>query len=142
MAPRRSTDPKRRLAPANSLDQAGRDELADRLIYTGSALHKRKPGDYGFHPAVNPRPSKSLCDGKRVVLKAQAQHLLRSGVRYGLFSLPGGDGRPKYVWAVDDDGEVYEAKIDSFGYHGYRLEEEDDFRHLVLKEWARRCSLN
>jgi hypothetical protein len=29
-------------------------------------------------------------------------------------------------------------KIDTQGYHGYRLEEDDDFRDRVLKEWNRR----
>ena len=34
-----------------------------RLSYIGSALHKTKPGDYGFQPPVNPRATKSTCDG-------------------------------------------------------------------------------
>jgi hypothetical protein len=88
----------------------------------------------------NPRPWKSLCDGKRAVLKAEAEALLRQGVRNGLFSDFVDHQMPKYVWSVDGDGEVYEAKIDRDGYHGYRLEGEDDFRALVLKEWTRRCS--
>ena len=140
MNPRQSRDPKRRLAPPDRLDQIGREVLAARLTYSGSALHKRHPGDYGFHPSVNPRTWKSLCDGKRVVLKDEAASLLRQGVLDGLFSDFPDDAAPKYVWSVAADSEVYEAKIDSFGYHGYRLEEEDDFRLLVLKEWARRCS--
>jgi len=46
---------------------------------------------------------------------------------------------PKYVWSVDDEGEAYEAKIGSnSGYHGYRLEEEDELRKWVLKEWKER----
>jgi hypothetical protein len=118
----------------------GRQALAAEVTYTGSALHKRHPGDYGFHPPVNPRSWKSLCDGQRVVLKAEEADLLRHGVISGMFSDFPDDGMPKYVWSVDSDGEVYEAKIDSQGYHGYRLEEEDDFRPLLLKEWARRCS--
>jgi len=138
--PRQSRDPKRRLAPADRLDQSGREALAARLAYCGSALHKRHPGDYGFHPPVNPRTWKSLCDGNRVILKAEAAELLRQGVLAGLFSDFPDNGTPKYVWSVDSDREVYEAKIDSNGYHGYRLEEEDDLRSLVLKEWARRCS--
>ncbi len=140
MNPRQSRDPKRRLAPSDRLDQAGREALAARLAYTGSALHKRQPGDYRFHPPVNPRTWKSLCDGKRAILRAEAAELLRQGVLDGLFSDFPDNGAPKYVWSVDADREVYEAKIDSSGYHGYRLEEEDDFRPLLLKEWARRCS--
>jgi len=52
------------------------------------------------------------------------------------------DGVPKYVWAVDAEGEAYEAKIGSNGYHGYRLEEADAMRKFVLKEWAKRCPTN
>ena len=66
--------------------------------------------------------------------------MLRQGVLGGLFSDFPDQGVPKYVWGVDSDGDVYEAKIDSNGYHGYRLEEQDNFRLLVLKEWRRRCS--
>jgi hypothetical protein len=110
------------------------------VTYVGSALHKRHPADYGFQPPVNPRPWKSLCDAKRVILKAEAEALLRQGVVLGLFSDFPDDGAPKYIWSVDAEGEVYEAKIDSNGYHGYRLEKDDDFRPLVLKEWTRRCS--
>jgi hypothetical protein len=140
VTPRKSQNPKRRLVHSERLGLIDRAALADRLVYTGSALHKRHPGDYGFQPPVNPRSWKSLCDGKRVILKGEAAELLRQGVLDGLFSDALDGGMPKYVWSVDADGEVYEAKIDSYGYHGYRLEEEDDFRSLLLKERARRCS--
>jgi hypothetical protein len=49
---------------------------------------------------------------------------------------------PKYVWCVDEDGEVYEGKTDSATpgtYHGYRLEEDDDFRFYVRQVWKQRC---
>jgi hypothetical protein len=32
----------------------------------------------------------------------------------------------------------YESKIGNDGYHGYVLEEDDDFRWQVLKEWGKR----
>jgi len=52
-------------------------------------------------------------------------------------------GVPKYVWAVDAEGEVYEAKTapnSETAYHGYRLGDDDaDMRQLVRKEWRRRC---
>ncbi len=140
MTVRQSSNPKRHLAPPDRLDQPGRQALAARLVYTGSAHHKRQPSDYGFHPPVNPRPWKSLCDTKRVISSAEAAELLRRGVLDGLFSDFPDDGVPKYVWSVDAERDVYEAKIDSGGYHGYRLGEDDDFRNIVLKEWARRCS--
>jgi hypothetical protein len=48
------------------------------------------------------------------------------------------DGVPKYVWTVDGEGEAYEAKIGNGGYHGYRLEDEDSMRRLVVREWGNR----
>ena len=56
----------------------------------------------------------------------------------GMFSDFPDYNQPKFVWSVDAMGEAYEAKIDRTGYHGYRLEEEDNMRYVVLKEWERR----
>ncbi|MBV9219811.1 MAG: hypothetical protein JO366_02050, partial [Methylobacteriaceae bacterium] len=113
--------------------------LAARLVYVGSALHKTKAGDYGFQPPVNPRPWKSICDGLRTIPLAEARKLLRDGILKGMFSDFADGEMPKFVWSVDSQGEAYEAKIDRLGYHGYRLEDEDDMRDLILKEWTRRC---
>ncbi|MBV8055694.1 MAG: hypothetical protein JOZ29_00500 [Deltaproteobacteria bacterium] len=140
MKARQGSDPKRRIAPSGRLDPAGRERLAAKLTYVGSALHKTKPGDYGFLPPVNPRPWKSICDGVRVVLLPEARDLFRRGILSGMFSNFPEDGAPKYVWAVDGEGEAYEAKISpgTYDYKGYRLEEDDEMRELVLKEWAKR----
>ena len=141
MTPRQGSDPKRRIAPPDRLEPAARELLATSLTYVGSALHKTKPGNYGFQPPVNPRPWKSVCDGLRVVLLAEAQGLFRHGILCGMFTEFPNGGVPKYVWSVDPDGEAYEAKISSgtHSYKGYRLEEEDAMRNAVLKEWAKRC---
>lgn len=136
---RQGNRPDRRVAKADLLDDDGRRRLADCLVYVGSAHHKRSPGDYGFNPPASPRPMKSLCDGHRVILRDEARQLFRTGVLMGMFSGFQGDARPKYVWCVDRDGEIYEAKIGLGGYHGYRLEDEDDMRAVVLKEWKTRC---
>jgi ABC-type amino acid transport substrate-binding protein len=65
------------------------------------------------------------------------------GVELGMVSLFANDGVPKYVWSVDEDGEVYEAKIkpaQKTEYHGYRLGDDDAaMRAYVLKEWKVRC---
>ena len=138
MKTRVSNDPKRRIAAADRLDDLSREAMASRLKYVGSALHKIKPGDYGFQPPVNPRPWKSICDGSRVVLQTEAKELFRQGIMKGMFSEFPENGEPKFVWSVDFNGEVYEAKVDRTGYHGYRLEEEDTMRNVVLSEWSRR----
>ena len=56
---------------------------------------------------------------------------------------------PKYVWAVDEHGEVYEAKTKperaerGADYHGYRVgDDERDMRRYILDEWGRRCPKN
>ena len=136
--PRQGNNPKRRIADANLLGPDDRQELAKNLRYVGSAHHKRSPGDYGFHPPVNPRPHKSLCDLLRQINIEEAQALICQGVLKGMFSEYRINGQPKYIWAVDENGEAYEAKVGTGGYHGYRLEKDDDMRRLVLAEWAKR----
>lgn len=70
--------------------------------------------------------------------------MFRRGILMGMFSSFPRDGIPKYVWSVDDTGEVYEAKLSpgTSDYKGYRLEEEDAMRSMVLKEWKTRSSEN
>ena len=140
MPKRQSNNPKRRIADAGSFTTEQQNRLLDVAKYVGSAVHKRYPGDYGFHPPINPRPAKSLCDDLRPVLANEAQRLFVAGIRKGVVSTFLIDELPKYVWSVDDQGEVYEAKWDRDGYHGYRLDKgnEKDLRELVLKEWNKR----
>lgn len=142
MKHRQGNDPTRRIAPQSSLQTGDLARLAHQLVYVGSAPHKTRPGDYGFQPPVNPRPWKSTCDSSRIILKDEARSLFRAGIELGILSLPQVDGKPKYVWAVDAAGEVYEAKIGQAGYHGYRLEDADSMKRLVLTEWNARCQAN
>ena len=51
-------------------------------------------------------------------------------------------GFPKYVWAVDQDNEVYEAVVGRDGsYHGYALNagRERDLCRWVITEWNARA---
>ena len=53
-----------------------------------------------------------------------------------------GGGVPKYVWAVDENDEVYEAKTKppDVVYHGYRINgDEPEMRRYILDEWKKRC---
>jgi hypothetical protein len=140
MKPRQSANPKRRIAPPQSLDASQQASLLAAARYVGSALHKRTPSDYGFHPPSNPRPHKSLCDDLRPILRAEAEALFAAGIRKDMISTHREGDLPKYVWSVDNQGEVYEAKIGNDGYHGYRLqrESEDAMRSLLLREWSLR----
>jgi len=140
---REGNRPDRRIAEEAFLTVEQREELCKRLTYVGSANHKLRPGDYGFRPSHNPRPSKSPCDAKRAVLLKEATALMQRGIMLGMVSRFDADGVPKYVWAVDEASDVYEAKTRperETDYHGYRLgDDEREMRSYILKEWKRRC---
>jgi hypothetical protein len=143
MPKREGNRPDRRIAPYDFVSVEMRQLLVGRLTYVGSAHHKLRPGDYGFVPPQNPRASKSPCDELRPVLLAEASALFQRAIELGMFSRFTDGGSPKYVWAVDDFEEVYEAKTRpelSTEYHGYRLGEDDRvMRRYVLIEWRQRC---
>jgi hypothetical protein len=84
-----------------------------------------------------------VCDDLRTVLLGEAEDLFREGIRRGMVSGFLAGGVPKYVWAVDETGEVYEAKTKperETDYHGYRLGGDDrHMRNYILKEWRQRC---
>ena len=136
---RQGNNPKRRIAPADHFGPEDRAALARKVKYVGSGHHKRSPADYGFD-RTSPRPTKSLCDVQRVITLAEARLLIERGIAHGMVS-PVNEGEfPKFIWCVDDLGEVYEANIGRPGeYHGYRLEEEDDMRGHVKWVWRERC---
>lgn len=138
MNQRQSNNPKRRIAPPDLLSIEEKELLLRVSRYVGSALHKSKPANYGFHPPINPRPHKSLCDDKRSIPLQEAQRLFESGIRKGMVSTHREGNLPKYVWSVDEQGEAYEAKLGNEGFHGYRLNEENEsaMRNLVLHEWT------
>ena len=97
---------------------------------------KRRPGN---NPKRRVAPADLLSEANRVRLAQSVKyqgsgHHKRNPADYGL--------DPKFIWCVDDDGEVYEAKTDAVTpgtYHGYRLEEDDDMRRHVESVWNQRC---
>ena len=142
MKRREGNRPDRRIAPAGTYSEFELAVLSALATYVGSALHKLHPGNYGFIPSVNPRPSKSVCDDLRPVALKEASRLLAEGIRAGMVSRFDPSGPPKYVWAVDGDGEVYEAKTKppDTAYHGYRLgDDEEAMRRYIRAEWEKRC---
>jgi hypothetical protein len=143
MGIRPGNNPKRRVAPPDCLSATQKDALARAVRYVGSGHHKRNPADYGLE-RTNPRPTKSLCDLNRPVLLTEALALLNGGIALGMFSAPGGDGFPKFIWGVSANGEVFEAKTDAGDgsggtYHGYPLEDEDAMRDYITAIWRQRC---
>ncbi len=142
MRKREGNRPDRRYARAGTFSPEDLDNLSERVRYGGTGHHKLHPGDYGFVPSINPRPSKDVCDDLRPVLIDEATALFRQGILLGMVSLFDPEGVPKYVWAVDGGDEVYEAKTGprEAVYHGYRIgDDEPNMRRYILDEWRRRC---
>lgn len=114
-------------------------QFAKAVRYGGKPMHKRNPGDFGLSPPSLPRDDKSLCDNVSVFKRAEARNLLREGILRGLISEWNGiDGYPKHIWSMTADGVPLEAIIENPGngtYHGYPLEENDDFRDAVIAQW-------
>ena len=136
----KGNNPKRRIAKHGHYNARQLASFA-AARYNGMGHHKTKPADYGFDPPAAPRPSKSVCDDKRIVMRAEAVQLFQAGVRRGLVSTHMVGKLPKYAWALDGHGEVYEAKLggDMRSYHGYRLrEDERAMREWVAEEWKKR----
>lgn len=131
-------NPKRRLHAR--LPAERRRELAQRVKYVGSPLHKRNPGDFGLTPPAAPRPGKSLCDDVSIFQRDNAQALLQEGLQAGLVSPDAEDGFPRHIWMVHD-ARVIEARCDNTQagtYHGYPLEADDPMADAVRREWSRR----
>jgi hypothetical protein len=138
---RLGNNPKRRIAPPDLLTVAQRAELAQAVKYVASGHHKRNPADYGLE-RTNPRPTKSLCDLVKIVPLDEAKAMLGKGILQGMFSDFFFEEYPKFIWCVDADGEVYEAKTNPVTrgvYHGYRLEEDDNMRANIERVWNQRC---
>jgi len=140
MPKRQGNNPKRRIAPKDGTDPQVLDRLAAEAVHTGCAHHKSRPADYGFHPPTNPRPNKPPCDGSRVVRRAEATARFQAGIRRGMISTCCQGGLPKYVWAVDENDRVYEAKQGSNpNDHGYEPgDDESAMKKLVAREWGSR----
>ena len=66
---------------------------------------------------------------------------MNQGFAKGMISVQIRNGWPQNVWAVSDQGEVFEAVLenqDTGVYHGYPLAGNDPFGKTVLKEWKLR----
>lgn len=134
---REGSNPNRRLRAPHIDDGDRLERLAKAISYVGRGHHKRNPADYGFE-RTSPRPTKSLCDKNGVIKLEQATSMLHQGAVQGLVSILCYGEYPKFVWFVDHNYCVYEAKIDENSpgkYHGDPLEQNDTFRDIVLKAW-------
>lgn len=114
------------------------NEIVSHVRYGGNPEHKRNPGDFGLTPPAQPRPDKSLCDEIGVFRRAEAERLLRDGLKRGLVSEHWRQGFPQNIWSVTADGKPVEAQLENAAsgvYHGYPMPRSDYFAQAVLQRW-------
>ena len=136
MRPRTTYNRKRRIQDGR--DPAELNILAEKLRYGGNPIHKRNPSSFDLPYTNRRRWDGSLCETAGVTRPAQALRLLREGARRGLVSVRTQGGFPQNVWAVTQDGIPLEAQLENReqgSYHGYPMDETDEFREEVLKRW-------
>ncbi|MBM3422612.1 MAG: hypothetical protein FJY09_05110 [Chlorobi bacterium] len=128
-------DKRRFMGPA---DPEVLNEIVSRVSYGGNPEHKRNPGDFGLTPPAQPRPDKSLCDEIGVFRRAEAERLLRDGLKRGMVSEHWRQGFPRNIWSVTADGKPVEAQLENAAsgvYNGYPMPRSDYFAQAVLQRW-------
>lgn len=129
---------KLRTPPDSARDKELLRSLAQAVSYVGNPMHKRIPGDFELTPPSAARQCKTLCDNVSIFSKAEATHLLRKGVAYGLISEQMHETWPQNIWAVAKNGRPLEAMYDGNNgtYHGYPMDEGDPLSEEVKRRWA------
>lgn len=85
-----------------------------------------------------PRADKTLCDGARIMRRADAEALLRKGIERGLISEQQRGRFPQNIWAVTEEDVPLEAQLDNVdqgNYRGYPMPDTDPLREEVLSRW-------
>jgi hypothetical protein len=131
-------NPKRKLRAweGQPADKAYGTALAAKLRYTGSPAHKRNPGDFNLSPPSAPRQNATLCDDAGIFKRVEAKNLLKAGAKKGLVDARSEGDYPLLIWAVREDGVVFEAELENSGrgeYHGYPMPLSDPLRSVILK---------
>ena len=122
----------------------GGDELAHMetmATYRPSPYHKSGSSAAGLQSVPALRPDKTICDRPTSGSARNAADLLKSGFSRGMVSERRRGDWPQNVWAVDEEGIVYEAQLGNLvtgEYHGYPMKQDDSFASFIRDEWKRR----
>ncbi len=106
--------------------------LAARASYDHSCYHR--------HNTTGWRPDKSKCPPEVDAERAEA--LLMEGIGRSMFSAEWRGDLPQNVWAVDEDGLLYEAQLtnrEQGQYHGYPVATGDRFAEYLRAQWEERA---
>lgn len=122
------------LASAEDISGIDLASLVETAKYQGSEYHcaQRRLGWM---------PQKTKCPPH--IDEERALGLLRRGLKLGMFSRSLRSNWPRQVWAVDDDGQAYEARLtrsNAGEYHGFPLRPVDRFSEFIGSEWRQRTN--
>ena len=140
---RRSDNEKRRLHP--SPDGAALARLAARASYHGISKHKAEPLKFGLSLPGGGRGDESLCDEHASFQPNDWNSipgLLARGIMAGLVGKFEGDGVPRILWTVWDQGWIFEARVTNIAladYHGYPVRPSESIAELIyhrFRDWA------
>ena len=134
---RRSNNEKRRLISSPAPGYI--EQLQKNITYQGSSKHKRTPHLYGLPPFQGGRGDATLCD-RDADFRPENLDSIPEMIQRGLEArLVGENG---LIWAIADDGWIYEARVTNVGkteYHGYPVRRTEPIAEIVYKrfrEWA------
>ena len=132
-----SNNDKRRLMANPAPDHIA--QLRKNITYQGSSKHKQNPHLYGLMPFQGNRGDATLCDRDANFQPADLEsvpEMIQRGLRAGLV------GENGIIWAVADNGWIYEARITNVGtteYHGYPVRTTEPIAEMVygrFKDWV------
>ena len=137
---RRSNNDKRRLLADPDPDYIA--QLRQDITYQGSSKHKQNPHLYGLTPFQGNRGDATLCDRDANFGPTHLRsipRMIRRGLQAGLV------GENGIIWAVADNGWIYEARITNVGqteYHGYPVRSTEPIAEIVYKRFKENGSRN
>jgi len=119
--------------------------LAERATYQGIAKHKIAPLRFGIPLFQGRRSESTYCDlyaGFEPSDMAKVPRWMKNGIRTGLVHARLINADPAMLWAIGDEGWIYEARLTIPGqavYHGYPMLPHHAFAQQVLERfrlWA------
>ncbi len=133
------------MSPAPSEGQLA--QLAKKASYQGSPKHKGNPPQFGLPLYNQPRSDETLCDKHAGFGPSDLQYVrswLERGIKAGLVGDSWESEAPRVLWAVGDNGWIFEGRITNstqFQYHGYPVLPDKPIARMVydrFRDWVER----
>ncbi len=132
---RRSNNEKRRLMANPTEDYIA--QLQQNIRYEGSSKHKLNPHLYGLTSFLGTRGDATLCD-RDANFNEKDFRSIRGMIHRGLDA--GLVGENGVIWAVADNGWIYEGRITNVSkteYHGYPIRSTEPIAEIVYQRFSK-----